>query len=72
MFAILKIHSSSLNESIDAARTYLEEQISNAASDPYALSITAYALVRAQSPKVSEVLQMLEALAKVTGKRLRF
>lgn len=76
MLAILQVNSAYLNDSIAAARTYLEDQISSAASDPYALSIIAYALVRAQSSKVSQVLQMLETLAKVEGKgslfRLRY
>lgn len=41
--------------------------VSTAASDPYTLSIIAYALARAQSSKVGTVLGMLEALAKVEG-----
>jgi len=53
--------------SIALARKYLEDQVSSATSDPYALGIIAYALSLAHSPKVSEVLQMLEPLAKVEG-----
>jgi CD109 antigen len=59
------VESSKLTASIAKARQFLEDEVSSAASDPYALSIIAYALSLANSSKVNDVLQKLEALATV-------
>lgn len=67
----LQVDSASLTASITLARGFLEDQLSSVASDPYALSIIAYALTLAQSPRANDVLQMLEALAKVEGINVR-
>lgn len=67
-FCLLQMNSIDVNRRIALARKYLEDEVSiRAASDPFALCIISYALVRAGSSKVGDVLQMLETLAKVEG-----
>lgn len=60
-----EVDPANLTRSIALAKKYLEDEVSDAASDPYALSIIAYALSLVHSPRVNDVLQTLEALAKV-------
>jgi CD109 antigen len=62
-----QMNSSAVNRSIASAKNYLENNLVNAYSDPYALSIIGYSLFRARSSKYGDVLQMLERLAKVEG-----
>ena len=52
-----------LDDSIDNARVYLEAAYQNYTTDPYALAITAYALFKAESPELPNILNLLEKLA---------
>lgn len=65
----LQTGSTDVNRRIALSTKYLEDQISSASSDPYALCIISYALAHGHSSKVDDVLQMLEALAKVEGNK---
>jgi len=69
-FVSLQMDSANVNTRIVLAQQYLEDQVSGAISDTYALCIISYALALARSSKVGHVLQLLEGLAKVEGKQM--
>ena len=56
-----------LQQAITKAVSYLEEQLSDVSSDPYALNIISYALTLAHSSRASTAVDMLSKLAIVEG-----
>ncbi|ESN94934.1 hypothetical protein HELRODRAFT_180041 [Helobdella robusta] len=63
----MQVDSEKLALTIKKSTSFLESQYSLYSSDPYALSIIAYAFFKAGSPKLSDVLSLLDALAIVEG-----
>ena len=53
--------------SIEKAKNYLEAAYHNYTTDSYALAITAYALFKAESPELPNILKLLEKLAIKEG-----